>query len=103
MENKRDILYLVKIEKSAIDRVELGYLFERTYACPLFCGFLVNHANGKMWFEVNNEERPLVCVPVSWIEWMAQSKNQPALVENNTEKAEEPEEEDKNECEDSGH
>lgn len=102
MENKRDILYLVKIEKSAIDRAELGYLFERTYACPLFCGFLVNHANGKMWFEVNNEERPLVCVPVSWIEWMAQSKNQPALV-NNTEKAEEPVEEDKNECENSGH
>ena len=102
MENKRDILYLVKIEGSAIDRSELGYLFKRTYACPLFCGFLVNHANGKMWFEVNNEERPLVCVPVSWIEWMAQSKNQPALV-NNTEKAEEPVEENKNECEDSGH
>ena len=48
MENKRDILYLVKIEKSAIDRAELGYLFTRTYAYPLFVGFLVNHANGKM-------------------------------------------------------
>lgn len=95
MEHKRDVLYLVKIDSAAIDRTELGYMFTRTYGYPMFCGYLVNHANGRMWFEINNEERPLVCVPISWIEWMAQSKNQPALVKDNTEKTEEPAEENK--------
>lgn len=85
MEQKRDVLFLVKIDSSAIDRTEFGYMFTRTYAYPLFCGYLVNHANGKMWFEVNNEEKPLVCIPTSWIEWMAQSKNQASLDKDESE------------------
>ena len=90
MEQKRDVLYLVKIDSAAIDRTELGFMLTRTYAYPMFCGYLVNHANGRMWFEVNNKEKPLVCIPTSWIEWMAQSKNQTSLDKD------EPEE--NNEC-----
>ena len=78
MENKRDVLYLVKLDKNEMDKSELGYMFKNTYIGYLFCGYLVNHANTKMWFEVNNTDRALVCIPTRWIEWMAQSKNQPS-------------------------
>ena len=79
MKHKRDVLYLVKLDKNEIDKSKLGYMIKNTYIGYLFCGYLVNYANGKMWFEVNNTDRALVCVPVKWIEWMAQYKNQISL------------------------
>ena len=72
--SEREVVYLVKIDKNEVDKSDLGYMFSQTHAYSLFRGKLVNHAAGKMWFELNNKEKTLVCVPVKWIEWMAEAK-----------------------------
>ena len=68
-----NIHYIVKINQDKIDSNELGYMFYETTCSNIFCGRLVNQANGRFYFELNNSNA-LVIIPHSWIEWMAPSK-----------------------------
>jgi hypothetical protein len=66
--NKEDIYYIVKIKENRVDG-----LFYQTTVNKMFCGVLVNHADGNFYFELNGS-KALVIIPHSWIEWMAPSK-----------------------------
>ena len=65
-----NIYYLIKLKNNFI---ELNPLICKTTVNKVFCGTLVNNADGKAFFELNGS-KALVVVPWSGIEWMAPSQ-----------------------------
>jgi hypothetical protein len=65
---KEDIYYIVKVREDIFDP-----LFDKTTVHRTFCGKLVNHNNGRFYFELNGSDA-LVIIPHGWIDWMAPSK-----------------------------
>ena len=66
----KDINYMVRINSSHINRDPLGDMFSKTVCRNLFCGTLVNTNGSNFYFEMG-EDKALVIIPHSWIEWMA--------------------------------
>ena len=62
---EENIPYIVQLKE--------GFIMPNTTITNKFCGFIVNNANGKFFFELNGS-RMLVIVPYKEIEWMAPSK-----------------------------
>jgi hypothetical protein len=56
-----------------IVRLKENFIMSNTAIRRTFCGFLVNHTDGKFFFELNGS-RMLVIVSYAQIEWMAPSK-----------------------------
>ena len=69
-----------KFEKHIPYVVHLNQHFYMPYTVigRTFCGFLVNNANGKFFFELD-KSKMLVIIPYNEIEWMAPSKKHAEL------------------------